>query len=620
MIYKICENIITKSNFQELYSFLKELHDCGVDTETEGFDPHSCNLLSIQFGNFDKQFFINCLKEKHLKRKLEIIFKLNVIWILHNSKFDLKFLYKSNIIVRTKIYDTFLAECVLYTGYNFKDDTKDFYVDTSLRGICYKYLKIDLDKTVRANINKNNLNTEKVILYAINDVKYLPQLKEKQLHFITEKELNAVLELENEAVKVFSLMEYNGVKINVNEWNKVSIQINSELLDIKNGLDSEVRENKFLAQHFVSKQIDIFTNNKMLINWKSNLQKKKLINLLNIPVTGVSERELMRVREKHSIIKSLLNYNKLNKLSNSFGSKFLKFVNPITSRVHYTIWQILQTGRISIEKPNVNQIPSKGKLAQLIRSCFIPEEGNVLVGGDYSGMELRIIAEFSKSKLWIDTFNNDEDLHSVLCAITFNIPIEDVKKESHYKKGVSYRDIQKTINFGLAYGMTEYKLADTMDIDTKPAKIIINNFFKVVPDVEKFLNHLGNLAKTRGYIKTNGVYKRIRNFPEWVDAKATNDFVILSEIERAGKNTPIQGTNADIIKLALIKIQHEIWDRNLPIKIVLAVYDEIRTECPIELAEKWKLKMNEIMIESAKTIIKSVPIKVDCNITNKWEK
>lgn len=232
-------------------------------------------------------------------------------------------------------------------------------------------------------------------------------------------------------------------------------------------------------------------------------------------------------------------------------------------------------------------------------------------------MELRIIAEFSQDPLWVNSFKEGQDLHSVLCAATFDIPITDVKKETPFKKGVTYRDIQKTINFGLAYGMSKFKLADTMQISVDEADAIIKRFFKVVPKVEYFLNTLGHLAKTRGFIKTAPPYSRIRWF-EGFDNK--DNFKRLGEIERAGKNSPIQGTNADIIKLALINVQQYIDDNNLPINILLSVYDEIQTECPKELAESWKMQLDTIMVSSASRVIKSVPVVVDCKIADYWDK
>lgn len=388
MIYKVEGNdIITESTYQELYKFVSKLQECGVDTETRGFDPYTCNLLSIQFGNLETQFLIDCEKEQHLQRKLEIIFKLDKLWLFQNAKFDLRFLYHLNIRPN-KVYDTFLAECVLYTGYNFSKKDKPYYIDTSLKGLAAKYCRVDLDKTIRGNIHREGLS-DSVILYAVNDVKYLSLIKEKQLKFAVEKKLENVLDLENKVVKVFAQMEYNGVKIDKSKWSNVSNQIDKELLDIKGNLNNIVINEQPLLINFINRQLDMFiSETKCTINWASSLQKKKLINKLGLDVDATNERELMRVRHKHPIVKQLLDYSKKNKLSTSFGKKFLAFVNRESGRVHYNIWQILQTGRISIEKPNVNQIPSKGELGKIIRSCFIPEEGNVIVGGDYSGRKI----------------------------------------------------------------------------------------------------------------------------------------------------------------------------------------------------------------------------------------
>lgn len=229
-------------------------------------------------------------------------------------------------------------------------------------------------------------------------------------------------------------------------------------------------------------------------------------------------------------------------------------------------------------------------------------------------MELRIIAEFSQDPLWLEAFRNGGDLHSILCSKTFNIPIEDVKKPFHGNPDITYRDVQKIINFGLAYGMTKYKLADTMQIDIDSADKIINNFFSIVPKVKEFLNNLGKLGTSRGYIRTGYPYRRVRFFPNYENPN------YFGNIERASKNTPIQGTNGDIIKLALINVQNEIDKNNWPVKIILAVYDEINTECREDLSEKWKSKLEEIMIESAKVCIKSIPTIVDCKISDYWQK
>lgn len=589
-------------------NILWTLPSIGVDTETEGFDPHTCNLICIQLGNAENQFVVDlesisiqCYKELLETKEL----------LLQNAKFDLRFLYKQKIFPN-KIYDTFLAECVLTTGIENRE--------LSLEALAKSYCGVQLNKEIRGKIHAERLSS-RVIKYAAEDVAYLHEIREKQSIKITELQLEEVLNLENEAVKVFAKMEFDGVLLDQKKWLSVADKTELEVIKLSKELD-DIVENEPKLKKYIPRYVqgDLFgeANRDLGINWSSNAQKLEILKTLGLKVDSVDERSLLKNKKEHIIVPKLLDYSKQAKLATAFGRDFLKFVNKNTGRIHSDIWQILSTGRISVSKPNLNQIPSKGNLAKEIRSCFIPKKGNVIVGGDYSGMELRIIAEFSQDPLWLDAFNNNQDLHSVLCSKTFNIPITDVKKETPFKKGVTYRDVQKTVNFGLSYGMSEFKLADTIDISVDEAKALIKKFFNVVPGVDKFLNKIGNLGKQRGYIRTAPPYRRMRKFENW-DGENTS-FKVLGEIERASKNTPIQGSNGDIIKLALVNTQKYIDKNKCSVKIILAVYDEIQTECDEDYADEWKLILESIMKDAAKVIIKSIPVEVECKISKCWEK
>lgn len=229
-------------------------------------------------------------------------------------------------------------------------------------------------------------------------------------------------------------------------------------------------------------------------------------------------------------------------------------------------------------------------------------------------MELRIIANFSKDPIWVDAFNAGKDLHSELCALTFDIPIEDVPKPTPFKPGIAYRDVQKTLNFGLAYGMSHYKLADTIDVSEEVAKSIIATFFSKVPKVQQFLTMLGERGKKNFQIRTAPPYGRIRFF------KRAYDFKNLGEIERASKNMPIQGTNADITKLALIRARRVIKAGDLPVMLVHTVHDEIITETVETYAEEWKPILTGIMNDAAKVVLTNVPVKTDVKISQSWPK
>ena len=615
MIYVVTTNqeLFTSDTYtiiskEEAYNKIAECGVIELDTETTGFDPHTCQLLTQQFGTENDQFVIDnkTIDPMYFKPLLES----NRLFILQNAKFDLRFFLKLGINIRN-VYDTFLVECILTTGL---EDRK-----LGLDALAMKYCGAVLDKSIRGGIHREGLTT-RVVKYCADDVTYLKQIMDKQMEQVRKYNLENVVRLENQVTRVFARMEYTGISINKIKWLEIAEVTEKGTLEIEGKLDAILKAEPKLSKYipkYVQTSLFDYEVRELGINWGSPLQKLNILKDLGFDTDSTGDRFLQTNKDKHPLVKELINYNRYSKLESAFGKEFLKFVNRNTGRIHYNVWQILSTGRISVSEPNLNQIPSKGELGKQIRNCFIPQQGYKIVGGDYSGMELRIIAEFSKDPLWVNAFNDGQDLHSVLCAATFDIPITDVKQETPFKKGVTYRDIQKTINFGLAYGMSKFKLADTMQIPVGEADKIIKKFFKVVPNVEKFLNGLGELAKARGYIRSGQPYGRIRWFAGFDNKE---NFIRQGEIERAGKNTPIQGTNGDIIKAALIKVQRFIDARALPINILLSVYDEIQTECPEDLCEWWKLELDKLMVESAQEVIKSVPIVVDCKIDSYWNK
>lgn len=434
--------IINNKDLNICIENIKDLETLSIDTETEGFDPFTCKLLTLQIGNKFNQYVIDCSKVNILPLKPLLESKL---CILANAKFDWRFLYHNGIDIKN-IYDVFLAECVLTTGYD--NDSRNL----SLEAMALKYCNAKLNKTIRSRINIEGL-TDRVIQYAAEDVAYLEDIMNAQKQLINSFDLNKVLDLENKVVRVFAKMEYEGILINRNKW----VDVASEIKEINNQIEKKLDDiivkesltNKNLAK-LTQVQTDLFSDDyrKTYINWSSSKQKVSVLNHLGIPISSVAEKELQKNKTKHYIVKELLELSKFNKLESSFGYDFLKFINPKTKRVHSNIWQILSTGRISMSEPNLQQIPAHSRLGQVIKSCFIPKKGYKFVSADYSGFELRIIAEFSKDPLWVEIFKNGQDLHSVLCSKTFDIPIEKVKDPFPGKPDISYRFLSKTCHFG----------------------------------------------------------------------------------------------------------------------------------------------------------------------------
>lgn len=525
-----------RCSVEQAMAYLNTLTEIQVDTETRGFDPHVDDVLSIQLGDETgtNQFLFPSSKEvmQLLKPLLEDKSK---VFVFQNAQFDLRF-FRHNGIIITRVFDTFLAECLLNT------DKEGDELEVGLDSLVFNYTGNLLNKAIRGNIHKEGLSS-RVIVYGCEDVKYMSEIKAKQIEKLTELDLMAVMELENRAVIAFAAMCYNGIRVDKAKWKEVIVQVKKDLTKKQVTLDQLVISNsklvKFCKPYTQEKLFAGMEERRVNILWSSPPQKKKLlVALVGDSIEDTGDRTLQKHKKKFPLIKELIEYNKLAKLESSFGDKFLTSINKVTERVHAQVWQIKSTGRISVSKPNLNQIPSRGDTATIIRSCFIPRQGNVMVGGDYSGFELRIIAEFSEDPLWVNSFLEGKDLHSVLCCKTFNITEDKVKTPFPLKPDMTYRDVQKTVNFGLAYGMSEFKLADTLGISIREAKVIIDNFFKIVPKVKALLDMFGNLAKKNGRIRTAPPFRRIRQFKDWELAVEAKDFTLLGEIERAGKNSP----------------------------------------------------------------------------------
>jgi len=364
------------AELEDVHKFLNSVDIVECDTETTGFKITECNLLCYQFGNREHQYVVDASYNINMfKSYFENSSKL---WLFQNFKFDGRFLLKHGIdIWKMNIYDTFLAECVITTGLENRN--------LGLDDLVWKYCNYKLDKTVRGQININGL-TSKVIKYAAEDVMFLSEVRNHQLEQITKHELENVIKLENEVVKVFTLMEYHGVKLDVEKWKTVIHTVDVEESSLKKDLDNYVwNESQFIPFRPRTTQLGLFgTEQKLDLNWSSNQQKLTICRVIEPTLESVGDRELQKIKHKHPLIKTLISYNKFKKLQSAFGKNFLGFVEN-DGRIHPNIWQILSTGRISVSEPNLNQIPSKGDLGKVIRSCFIPEKGYKIVGGDFSG-------------------------------------------------------------------------------------------------------------------------------------------------------------------------------------------------------------------------------------------
>ena len=615
MIYVITKQTLilpdrftVQHNLDFTLDFWKDVDVIACDTETTALRPWDGKLVTLQLGNAEDQFVIDCytIDVLELKSLLE-----NKLLIFHNAKFDWQWLHFNGIDIKN-ICDTFLLECILTTGYQIRE--------LGLGAVSKKYTGVEVDKGDRGLINRIGL-AERTLDYCATDVMHLHEIREKQLKKIEGYNLQKVADLENKVVRVLSLMECNGVLIDSEKWLEVADTAEKIVESTINTLDEIVVKKagfKDTMRKFLNLQTNLFgfDERKTLINWASNNQKREILKEFGYNLPDVANKSLQRLKNKHDIFKELIVFSKHQKLATSFGKSFLKFISKVTGRVHPETWQILAGARIALSHPNLLQIPAHGDLGEKIRSCFIAKEGNMLITTDVSGFELRVLTEFSQDPLWLEIFNDGKDLHSELCAKTFNIPIEDVKKPFPHKPDLNYRFVQKTINFGLSYGMSAHKLSDVIQTDVVTAQKIINDFFSIVPGLKKFLAMIAATAVAKGQIRSDPYYKRIRWFPQ---LKA-DDPKSIGDVERAALNFPPQATNSNLIKEILVSLQNKIDENKYPAQILLVIHDEIVTEVPESFAEEWKVIQESTMIDTIKTVIKSIPVEVETQIAKYWKK
>ena len=604
-------NDIQTATIQECKAYCESKTVLGVDTETEGFDFTCKKLIMFQIGDRERQYVIDT-REVDIEPLREILESDDIVKVFHNAKFDYKFIKMWAGISVEKVYDTFLVERVLNCG---KQD-----YGYSLARCTERYLNQTLDKETRNKFIglKGQPYTVDQITYGANDVVYLLDIREKQLELLRSLELEQVASLENQVVLVFSEIEYEGLMIDKDRWTAMAEENVKLAREQEITLDKAVLAHPLLQHYRIPVQVDMFAPMEEVrhtaIKWSSPLQTLELFRNLVPDLEDVNGKKLNKYRYKHKLIDDYIRYKERTKLANAYGTKFFNYVN-CDGKVHTNFSQILDTGRVSSSKPNMQQIPSDNTF----RNCFVTEPGWVFVSSDYSSQELNVIAYGSQDPVWLDALRRGLDLHGVCADLVF----EDKWRQADDATRKELRTQIKAINFGLAYGMGPFKLADTLQISKKDAEALIEKYFTEFPNIRDFLTKLGTFGTRNGYIRTFKPFKRRRWFDSWYP-KMWNDrdkMMELGSIERASKNTPIQGSSADMTKLALVYIYREIresWQGK--VKIVMTVHDQIDTVCKEEISEEWAVRMTELMEKAAKVIIPNGLLKADTNISTTWEK
>lgn len=639
MIYFVGNKDIFESNptyqfceVQDVLDYFEFKEWIEVDTETEGLDPHTKKIIMLQLGDPDNQFvidvrYINIQLFKSLLETKKVI--------IQNSKFEYKF-FKSVGIILGEIYDTMLAECVIFCGY----DKFGYGLDS----LCSRYLNIYLDKTTRSSFSSMNGQpfTSKQIEYGALDVTYLTKIKNLQEPLIKKYNLEYCVNLENNVVKALGDIEYNGMYLDSVEWLTNTLNTKEELFNLERKLDSIILEDTVLCKLFKPTYIqgDLFGNNDVIlnINYSSPMQILSAVKALGYTDTlTTNDRDLKKLEDKHIFFKILSEHRKVNKIITTYGESFVNYVNKATGRVHTSFWQILNTGRVSSgskfdNAPNLQNIPADNKF----RNCFKARKGFKWVSIDYSGQELRLMADGSGEEGFIDVLNRGEDLHCYAGSMMFKRPITKADKD--------LRNQAKTINFGKPYGMGPPKLADTLGITIEAANLLFEEYGKAFPVLNKWLADQSRFAKENSYSTTFAPCNRRRWYPEMKIARELREQVKLVEkrssaskelwkqifkiegsTERNGGNQPIQGSGADICKEALVGVRELISDYESVYQeevayLICTVHDAIDVEVREDLAEEFAWYMENIMVTCGNKYVSKVKMEVDITITDYWKK
>lgn len=570
-----------------------------LDLETTGLKALDSRIILCQIGFPDSTYVIDTIKVD-ITPLLEYFKSPKWKVLIQQSKFERSFIGYHHKTEITNVFDTFLAEKLLVT---------DGISSASLEALAMKYANIKLNKSIRVGFTEarsQSAFSDDELQYAADDVICLFPIYEAQNTLIIEKKLEKVAELEFQVAQTVAFMELTGVPILTDKWQEIMEQTK------KDHEEARLKMHEHLFDSGANnEQTGMFVRDG--INLNSPVQLKKAFAKIGINVESTNEREIALIQ--HPAAKELLKYRGLQKVMSSYGESFLGYIHPFTGRIHADFMQLgTETGRFSCKNPNLQQMPDR------FRQCVGHPDFDI-IAADYSQIELRILAELSQDQNFLKAFKSGEDLHKSTAATMFSIPLDKVTKEQRF--------IAKTINFGLAYGMGSIKLNDILNAEaektnskkytTHQTKQLISKYRTAYRAVVDWLDGAGSIAFSRGYSET--MFGRKRFFTRPAQGISENDYDMqMAAIRRQGANAAIQGTNADITKLAMIDIQREIRNNGFSAHIIIQVHDEIVLISRKEESEAVREITVNAMVEAGEKILKTVPVKVEAYINSIWKK
>lgn len=566
----------------------------GLDTETTDLDPYTSRLRLIQLATPDRVYIVDfdhfANGDAHLSDSLAPLRRLlaapRPIKIAHNAKFDAKFIKHNLGIDLGGLFDTLLASQLVGAG--------DIEERHGLETVAGRYLNELVDKSERLS-NWNLELTAAQLEYAARDAAVLLPLREKLIERLKAESLIKCAQLEFECVMPVVDIELAGFFMHKDRWLEQLSIVEKRRKALAEQLQEVLAEESSQGSLFGGPQRED-------INLDSQQQLTKALNRLGIPVPDSTRNwKLQPLAAEYPVIATLLEYRTVQKALTSYGTNMIEMINPVTNRLHADFRQIgAPTGRFACTNPNIQQVPH----AVEYRRCFSGyPQGRKLVIADYSQIELRILAEFSGDRGFIEAFNSGADLHRVTASQVFNAELDQVTKDQ--------RDFAKRLNFGVVYGIGAQRFALMTGLSVSDAENVLRRYFGTYRELDTYLRDAANRAVSERQARTaSGRLVRFR-YDE-------NDRQQVSMTQRNGKNTPIQGTSADILKRALRLLKDELMETNA--QIVNIVHDEIVVEADADEAQDVAAKVERIMCAAGQEYLKTVPVKVETEIADEWVK
>lgn len=589
--YKLIEN---ETEAKELADFLLTNEIFSLDTETTSIEALDAKLVGLSFSTEDfRAWYVPVSRETEKAKKILEIFRPvyenpKILKVGQNLKYDLTVLANYGIHLSGPLFDTMLAHYLIQPELRHNMDY--------LAEIYLNYKTIHIEELIgpkgRGQKNMGDLEPKDIYKYACEDADVTLRLMKPLAEELRKNSLEEVFQnIEMPLMPVLARMERNGVVLDTETLKEVENDFTVRLQT----LEKDIYE---LAGHE-------FTINSPRQVGEVLFGELKLSEKVKKTKSGqysTSEEVLRDLHSKHPIVQKILDYRGLKKLLSTYVEALPKLINPATGHIHTSFNQaVTATGRLSSSNPNLQNIPVRGEDGREIRKAFIPEAGEIFFSADYSQIELRIMAHLSGDEHMIEAFNAGHDVHAATAARIFHKDIKDISKDERRKA--------KTANFGIIYGISAFGLAERMDVSRTEAKELIDSYFEMYPKIKDYISKAVDTAREKGYIETE--FGRRRYLPDINSRNA----VVRGYAERNAVNAPIQGTAADIIKIAMIRVQQRLDAEGCKARMMLQVHDELNFSVPTDEFDKVK----RIVIEEMQGAYKmSVPLEADCGEGKNW--